>query len=785
MPEPDASSTVKGITKLDVNPVSSTNPIAVGVNSARLTKVLSVDYSNSLATAVSTISTTETTLIVKADTTVSTAVTVPPNIILKQEDFAIISKSSSGTIEFEGFGLAEPGSKTPFFSGFDPGDITFTGDDYPSELSTELFDTGNDSLTERVALADLALEGKTAVLILYPRTITDSVTITENHVLYFTPGDYLNELNTIGTTGLPAFRLKSNTTVTGTKEARIHESPYDRNVYIFYTYAINVSGSDGHDDNVFIENLSFIGNPEGGDSMGQGATILFCNTRNGAIRNCYFYQTHGYTTFLNGYATAGNYCVDCVIENNTFVGIAKSQASIANAKNCHIRNNIFDMTDTFGDDVPQSPPLAYNYPVIDIEPNGEGGVVDNLSITGNLFDYSGEATDGSRYSTAIFIQAGAFPSANAITVSNNIILGRDLGPGDAPLITGISAYGVQEFICEDNYIRAAYGLAMYFFNIRYAQIHNNKTILASNGASTIAALQLHAVADSDISDNKFNAAFSAQAQATGIVEGELEFPVTASGSVITNAQYYPRFYAFWANAMTVTLNATDYTTSAVNTTAQTLTVTAAPGTLTVKTAASSTDVNIVTHTITLGSHNFVNGCRLKYTAGTEAIGGLTTGTTYFVVGRTATTIQLAATLGGSPINLTSTGTGTQTFTPVLVTKFSSNTYRDNKAEDGITLEPTGTSIVYSRYTDFQKRGTVTINPASIAANSVSTQSFTLTGAVVGDSLTLNVPAAGLTTGLLVLQAWVSATNEIKVTFQNTTGGAIDEASSSWNYTLFR
>lgn len=83
------------------------------------------------------------------------------------------------------------------------------------------------------------------------------------------------------------------------------------------------------------------------------------------------------------------------------------------------------------------------------------------------------------------------------------------------------------------------------------------------------------------------------------------------------------------------------------------------------------------------------------------------------------------------------------------------------------------------------KGLVTIDPASINANTVSSQTFTLTGAAVGDSLTLNPPAAGLTAGLVVQQAFVSSANTITIVFQNTTGAPIDAVSASWTYQLMR
>lgn len=84
-----------------------------------------------------------------------------------------------------------------------------------------------------------------------------------------------------------------------------------------------------------------------------------------------------------------------------------------------------------------------------------------------------------------------------------------------------------------------------------------------------------------------------------------------------------------------------------------------------------------------------------------------------------------------------------------------------------------------------RKGTVTIDPASINATTVSSQTFTLSGVVAGDSIVLNPPPTGLTAGLLVMQVYASGTNQITVVFQNTTGSPIDQASGSWTYTQTR
>lgn len=88
-------------------------------------------------------------------------------------------------------------------------------------------------------------------------------------------------------------------------------------------------------------------------------------------------------------------------------------------------------------------------------------------------------------------------------------------------------------------------------------------------------------------------------------------------------------------------------------------------------------------------------------------------------------------------------------------------------------------------TSWKNHGVITIDPASVAAGAVSSQTFTLQGAMPGDSVTLNPPPAGLTTGLLFSQPRISAANQVTVVFFNTTGGALNEPSGNWHYSLTR
>lgn len=88
---------------------------------------------------------------------------------------------------------------------------------------------------------------------------------------------------------------------------------------------------------------------------------------------------------------------------------------------------------------------------------------------------------------------------------------------------------------------------------------------------------------------------------------------------------------------------------------------------TTATINTATDVDTATDTITETGHGLSDGYVVTYSnGGGTSIGGLTSGNTYYIVGSTANTFQVAATSGGAAIDLTSTGSGashTFAFTP--------------------------------------------------------------------------------------------------------------------------
>lgn len=72
---------------------------------------------------------------------------------------------------------------------------------------------------------------------------------------------------------------------------------------------------------------------------------------------------------------------------------------------------------------------------------------------------------------------------------------------------------------------------------------------------------------------------------------------------------------------------------------------------------------------------------------------------------------------------------------------------------------------------------VTIDVASVAANTTAEQTFVVTGLTVNDIVTVNKPSH--TTGLGIVNVRCSAANTLAITFMNTTGSPIDPGSETY------
>ena len=649
-------------------------------------RVIYADRYSSFATALA--AATGNTLVVNTMMVVSTGAVVTATTRLRFEGGGLLQKSGSGTMTFQGLGLVDAKSQRPAFSGFAVGDITWTGTDYPKELSLELWDTNNTSLSDRLERAAAAFNNGSKVVrfIAFPRVITKSVELFDAQSIHFTPGEYANTA-----TGYPAahppFLLNDHCRITADPGAVLYESNSPTNAHMFAAKMMFVAGSAGAVEDIQIRDLYIKGHPSQTHN-GASSTIILGNARNSSVTNVVLDGTHAYGITVGGYSTAGNYADGVEVTNIRILNTGTQLLNVINGKNITFRDIQIDL---------RNHNSVGSFAAIDIEPNTTDNKVENITVENVVID--ARTTVPGIYITGVAMQAaGAAQLINPV-VRNVRVLGRDIstdGSSGGFLYSAVVLYGAAGGIVEKVYVQGAVGQAMFVQASRYLKLRDID-VTQCNSASGF-AVEIQSCAECELEGVSLKKSSTPFAQLTNIKESEIEYTVTSSGSRVTqtNPGGYPRFYNHF-NGLKVLLNNTLYTISTVNNATFSITTTLPVGTLAVKTFASATNVDTRTDVLTISSHGHKTGSKVKYTAGSVAVGGLTNGSTYFVIASNSNTLKLAKSLAnalaGTAIDLTSTGTGTQTLTPVLVTRFSSNRYRNTKADDGIFLESTGTSVV--------------------------------------------------------------------------------------------
>lgn len=78
---------------------------------------------------------------------------------------------------------------------------------------------------------------------------------------------------------------------------------------------------------------------------------------------------------------------------------------------------------------------------------------------------------------------------------------------------------------------------------------------------------------------------------------------------------------------------------------------------------------------------------------------------------------------------------------------------------------------------------LSIDVASVAANTTAEQTFTVPGLLTGDAVFVNKPSASA--GLGVVNARVSAADTLALTFVNATGSPINPAAETYTVLWFR
>ena len=628
------------------------------------------------------------TLVINKAMAVSEGAVVTATTRLRFERGGLLQKSGSGTIRFQGLGLVDAKSQHPAFSGFAAGDITWMGAEYPKEASLELWDTNNTSLSDRLERAAAAFkDGSKAVkFIAFPRVITKSVELFDAQSIHFTRGDYPNTATGFPAT-YPPFLLNDHCGVTADPGAVLYESNSPRNAHLIAAKMMFVAGADGTVEDIQIRNLYIKGQPSQIHN-GQSSTIILGNARNSSVRNVTLDGTHAYGITVGGYSTAGNYADLVEVTEIKILNTGTQLLNVINGKNITFRDIQIDL---------RNHNSVGSFAAIDIEPNTTDNKVENITVENVVID--ARTTVPGIYMTGVAMQAaGAAQLINPV-VRNVRVMGREIsndGSSGGFLYSSVIVYGAVGGVVENVFVQGSVGQALFVQASRYLKIRDIDVI--QNNSSSGFAVEIQSCAQCEIEGVSLKKSSTPFTQYTNIKESEIEYTVTASGSKVTetNPGGYPRFYNHFTG-LKILLNNTQYTVNTVNNVTFSITTTVPVGTLAVTTFASETSVDTRADVLTIPSHGHKTGSKVKYTAGSAAVGGLTNGSTYFVIASNANTLKLATSLAnalaGTAIDLTSRGTGTQTLTPVLVTRFSSNRYRNTKADDGIFLESTGTSVV--------------------------------------------------------------------------------------------
>ena len=643
-----------------------------------------------------------------ADLEVNTEVVVPPTVLVKSFGGKFI-KTGAGKLRFQGLGIGQIGSLLPLFSGFAPGDVTFEGDLYPRELLTEWWDTGNNSFQDRYNRADLSVVNKEAKIIGYPRQITSGTAIVgEKHTLLFTDGDYPNNCANYGVTNFPPFLLKNNTKVYGSRNAKIHESSVNANGWLMYAHHARSGGgeSTGFQENINVEGFTIVGDPTMVDtSGGTNSCILVGNCRGGGVRKVRWEYTKSYACLVGLYGTDGNHARNFAVEGCEFIRCGTQVLALINGIGIRFRENYFEQGNIDGTSSGTS-----TYTVIDIEPNIAQDRVEDLEIDDNTLDCR-DIADGSKYVNGIFIQAVIEGSIKNVRATRNKVYGANISKsgGLNPLLVGMTFWGVWGVEIWGNSVRSAFQRAYHISQCRDVKFLHQGTLQCTDVTGDNAALIVEATSNSDFKHLIFRESLNVNRQATGIIEKELDHPVTVSGDQITSIYDVGEFKTFFDlyEGQTVEFNARDYTIEEFL--GQSLiSATETIGTFAKKTFVDA-DVNVGADSIAYNSHPYSAGARIWLsTTGTlpAPVDPSNGARVYYVIVVDANNIKVASSyqnaIDGIPIGITSAaGGGTHTITPVMRTKFSTNKYEDCDCPDGITLAEGSRSIVVPSLLDYE------------------------------------------------------------------------------------
>lgn len=705
----------KGIQQVETNTVVAASGITTSGNARSVVTMRGlVGGSKTITVALTTGAHTTAALIatafraaLSADMDIAALVTVGgtgANITLTKRNGGDHDPSMNFTIEdVTSVGITEDTSST---------NTTAGGGEWPKAVSTQLWDGA--TLTERARCADAALAGKSAQIICYPGELTGgtsqatNLNITQGHHLQLMPGEYTNVFNYDSTPPLSApIVMQSNTSIRGMPGTRVYES----SVTGFFNGPIIIDASYGANhaltsENITIDGIHFVGNPALQNNSGVG-TILLGNCKGAKINNNIFEEITGYITLGGGGGTAGEYAENIECFNNQFLRCGTQACAVINAKNVRIVGNYFDQKDTI---------YAGSYSILDVEPNGETEVAEDILIADNVFDMR----DTLNFAHAIAAQA--IHGGKNITIRNNTIYAGSIVDPDpsfpfGQMQPGIYVLGFHEGYIHGNTVRGGYYAQIHTHLCRDIQVYDNDTFYGQ--ATAGGTIRVTGCSNCDISNNRLHKTTypdSSIWQEGKIVEGEWPHTATSSGNTLTQvvSGSYDGFpFQRHLIGHDVLFNNTVYTIdSYAYATRSQWVLDGSPGTVPQSTFLSASGVDTTTNEITTqAAHGLIDGAKIYISWGT-VMPPHTLPTAdpvhpslrfYYAIVTAADKLKLAASLADvvseTAIDITATGTGTHTISAVVDTLFSSNTYSGNKTPDGIYLSETGTSIITSSAND--------------------------------------------------------------------------------------
>lgn len=216
-------------------------------------------------------------------------------------------------------------------------------------------------------------------------------------------------------------------------------------------------------------------------------------------------------------------------------------------------------------------------------------------------------------------------------------------------------------------------------------------------------------------------------------------------------------------------------------------VAAGSGTVRVLSLVSGASIQIRPTGSTSGVHEFLSTGHTTSTAGNI----------WFRIASGTTTASSGTSIGmqfTSTYNQSSTAAGTDLLINRTETAIGSGTHRLIDAQVGgaskFSVDRAGGVRIGGANAANQisvvDRGTSTQNPASLAASTFATLTFTITGSLTTDQVLIQLPDSWATTNMIGWKAWIQPAGTANVQYYNPNAvGSIDLASADLRYTLLR